>query len=120
MSDPIPTVRVASLEAIGSLVQQSDKQTIDSVMSVLLSTLSDPDLVVQQQAGKVFVSIGLPAASRVLESSVMTDDRQVNPVAVGVLIQMGIPIIEILTDKLDASRVVLASFSRSQCSIWIK
>ena len=102
LSDPIPTVRVASLEAIGSLVQQSDKQTMDSVMSVLLSTLSDPDLMVQQQAGKVFVSIGLPAASRVLESSVMTDDRQVNPVAVGVLVQMGIPVIEILTGKLDA------------------
>ena len=102
LSDPIPTVRVASLEAIGSLVQQSDKQTMDSVMPVLLSTLSDPDLMVQQQAGKVFVSIGLPAASRVLESSVMTDDRQVNPVAVGVLVQMGIPVIEILTGKLDA------------------
>ena len=76
-------------------------------MSILLSTLSDPDLMVQQQAGKIFVSIGLPAASRVLESSVMTDGRRVNPIAVGVLVQMGVPIIEVLTGKLDADDEML-------------
>ena len=107
LSDPVPTVRVASLEAIGSLIQQSDEQTIESAMSILLSTLSDPDLMVQQQAGKIFVSIGLPAASRVLESSVMTDGRRVNPIAVGVLVQMGVPIIEVLTGKLDADDEML-------------
>ena len=102
LSDSVPAVRVASLAAIGSLIQRLGKQVAEPVIPALLMALSDKNLTVRQQAGQVFVAIGLPAADQVLESLEKTDKDGINSVAVGVLIQMGVPAIEILIGKLDA------------------